>query len=76
MGVALRLAALYSPSMEARGIYRERQGWGTQHSVHVQYDEGEELDMPEDRYRDRGYRPPFDELPWKDKSADDNAQRS
>jgi hypothetical protein len=42
-------------------------------SVHVKYDVGEELDMPEDRYRARGYQPPFDQLPWKDEIANDNA---
>lgn len=57
--------------MEPRGIYRERNGWGNQHSVHVKYDEGQELDMAEDRYRARGYKPPFDELPWKDEAAND-----
>ena len=29
--------------------------------------------MPEDRYRTRGYQPPFDQLPWKDEDANDNA---
>ncbi len=59
--------------MDGRGIYRERNGWGTQHSVRVKYDEGEELDMPEDRYRASGHQPPFDQLPWKDEGANDNA---
>ena len=44
--------------MEARGIYRERKGWGDQDSAHVKYDEHQELDVPEDRYRARGYQPP------------------
>ena len=38
---------------------------GTQHSVRVKYDEHQELDVPEDRYRARGYQSPFDQLPWK-----------
>jgi hypothetical protein len=59
--------------MEARGIYRERDGWGAQHSVRVKYDVGQELDMSEDRYRARGYQPPFDQLPWKDESKGRNA---
>jgi hypothetical protein len=54
--------------MEPRGIYRERNGWGNQHSAHVKYDEHQELDLPEDRYRARGYQPPFDQLPWKDEA--------
>lgn len=55
--------------MEGRGVYRR----GTQHSVRVKYDEHQELDISEDRYRARGYQPPFDQLPWKDESANDNA---
>ncbi len=55
--------------MEARGIYRERNGWGNQHSVRVKYDEHQELDVPEDRYRARGYQPPFDQLSWKDEGG-------
>jgi hypothetical protein len=58
---------------EPRGIYRERKGWGDQDSVRVKYDEHQELDLPEDRYRNRGYQPPFDQLPWKDEDANDNA---
>jgi hypothetical protein len=45
--------------MEPRGLYRERNGWGNQHSARVKYDEHQELDLPEDRYRERGYQPPF-----------------
>ena len=67
-----RQAGVYSVFMEGRGIYRERNGWGTQHSVRVKYDEHQELDISEDRYRARGYQPPFDQLPWKDESANDN----
>ena len=37
-----------------RGIYRERKGWGDQDRARVKYDEHQELDVPEDRYRDRG----------------------
>ena len=59
------------PSMEPRGLYRERNGWGNQHSARVKYDEHQELDLPEDRYRERGYQPPFNELPWRDEAAND-----
>jgi len=38
--------------------------------AHVKYDEHQELDLPEDRYRNRGYQPPFDQLPWKDEASD------
>ncbi len=59
-------AELYRAAMEPRGLYRERNGWGTQHSAHVKYDEAQELDLSEERYRARGYQPPFEQLPWKD----------
>jgi hypothetical protein len=52
--------------MDPRGIYRKRNGWGDQHSAHVKYDERQELDISESRYRERGYKPPFDKLPWKE----------
>ena len=65
---AFRYAAA---TMKPKGLFRERNGWGEQHSVRVKYDERQELDLPEDRYRDRGYQPPFDELPWKDDHAND-----
>ncbi len=72
--VAERRQSLYPVPMEPpRGIYRERKGWGDQDSAHVKYDEHQELDVPEDRYRARGYQPPFEQLPWKDESANDNA---
>jgi len=54
----------------ARGLYRTRNGWGTQHSARVKYDEHQELDLSEDRYRARAYQPPFDQLPW---NEDDSA---
>jgi hypothetical protein len=55
--------------MEPRGIYRERKGWGDQDSAHVEYDEHQELDLSEDRYRARGYQPRFDQLPWKEEGG-------
>jgi hypothetical protein len=69
--VASRYAVRYSTLMEPRGIYRERNGWDDQHSARVRYDEHQELDMSESRYRERGYNPPFDELPWKDETEND-----
>jgi hypothetical protein len=55
--------------MAPRGIYRERYGWNNQDCVRVKYDERQELDVPADRYRERGYQPPIDELPWKENEA-------
>jgi hypothetical protein len=71
--LADRPGGLYLTVMEPRGIYRERKGWDNQDSARVKYDERQELDLSEDRYRERGYRPPFDQLPWKDEGADDDA---
>ena len=68
--VAPSRAALYCTIMEPRGIYKERNGWVTQHSAHVKYDEHQELDVSENRYRERGYQPPFDQLPWKGEAED------
>jgi hypothetical protein len=48
----------------AIGLSRKRNGWGTQASVLVRYDDGSELDIPEDQYFSSGYEPPFDDLPW------------
>ena len=50
--------------MAPRGIYRERNGWGNQHSVFVGYGD-HRMDIPEDRYREEGYQPAFESLPWK-----------
>ena len=60
----VRIAKLRSGAM-TRGVYREQNGWGQQHSARIRYDDGEEIDLPEERYRAQGYDPPFDKLPWK-----------
>jgi hypothetical protein len=61
--------------MEPRGIHRERNGWSNhEHSARVRYDEHQELDVSERLYRERGYHPPFEELPWLDETAN-NASR-
>ncbi len=63
--------------MAAHGIYRIRDGWVNEHSAVVKFDDGNEVEIPESRYRGRwpdgpmlyrtqGYMPAFDELPWKD----------
>jgi hypothetical protein len=48
-----------------REPYRELNGWGNQYSARIRYDDGDEVDLPEERYRAQGYDPPFDKLPWK-----------
>jgi len=53
------------------GLYRIPMGWGDQHSVLVDYG-SERLEISESRYRENGYRPRFDELPWQDE--DERAQ--
>jgi hypothetical protein len=54
--------------MSAQGLYRKRNGWGDQHSVRVKYDGAVELEVPEAFYREEGWQPPADELPWHDES--------
>ncbi len=54
------------------GLHRIRKGWGTEHSVMVRYEDGYKMEMPQSRYEDRGYQPPFDQLPWLEE--DQNAQ--
>lgn len=55
--------------MPAIGVWRERNGWANQHSVHFKYADGKELDRPEAQYRNAKYIPHFDDLPWKEKIA-------
>jgi hypothetical protein len=62
--------------MAARGIYRIRDGWATQHSVMVKYYDGQESEVPEDQYRAKGYQPSFDELRWKDEGSGKDAKWS
>ena len=50
---------------DARNLPRAKRR-GAQHSARIRYDDGDEVDLPEDRYRAQGYDPPFDKLPWKD----------
>ena len=51
--------------MAPRGVYRERNEWGNgQNSVVVDYGTSH-FDVTEDKYREDGYQPPFEELPWK-----------
>jgi hypothetical protein len=56
--------------MAPRGIYREEKGWVTQHSVLVDYGTTR-FEISEEKYRQAGYEPAFEQLPWKDKAAND-----
>jgi hypothetical protein len=55
--------------MATEGLYRKRNGWGDQHSIRVKYDGALELEVPESFYREEGWQPPADELPWHGESA-------
>jgi hypothetical protein len=55
--------------MAAHGLYRIRNGWANQHSVVVKYDDGNEIEVPEDRYREQGCQPAFEQLKWKDEDG-------
>jgi hypothetical protein len=56
-------------SSGARGVYRIRMGWGTQHSVMVDYG-NTQMEISEEKYRENGYEPPFETLHWKDEGGD------
>ncbi len=65
---------MWAKTMKIRGLYRIRDAWiglTTQHSVKVRNSDGKEFEIPEDQYRVQEYQPPFDALPWKEKSAAD-----
>lgn len=49
----------------AKGIYRVKDGWATEDSVLVRYDDGKELEISAHQYQLDGYAPHFDQLPWK-----------
>jgi hypothetical protein len=55
------------------GLCRVRDGWVTQHSVLVDVGELIPKEMPESRYREKGYQPPFEQLPWKMEDEGDAA---
>jgi hypothetical protein len=48
----------------AKGLCRVKDGWATQDSVWVEYDDGSRMEVPEEQYRSQGYQPPFDNLPF------------
>jgi hypothetical protein len=49
------------------GLYRTRGLKGMPNTVRVQDVGGieMEMDIPEQRYRDNGYEPPYEQLPWR-----------
>ena len=57
--------------MSAQGMYRKRDGWSDQHSVRVKYDGTVELEVPEKFYKEKGWQPLFDELPWAGESTEE-----
>jgi hypothetical protein len=48
-----------------RGIYRTRIEESGACYVLVEYETPATMEVPEQRYRERGYKPEFDKLPWK-----------
>ena len=53
------------PRTLRRGIYRIKRPRGIEDDAHVE-DAGTDMPLPESIYRQRGYEPPFDDLPWSD----------
>jgi hypothetical protein len=73
--VALEGAIPYFTRMSAEGLYRKRNAWGEQeHGVRVKYDGAVELEVPESFYREQGWQPPCDELPWHDEKASEDKE--
>ncbi len=52
-----------------RGVYRTFNLESGARSAHVEYDSLAKMDIPEERYRSRGYQPDFNTLPWKDNAT-------
>ena len=50
--------------MQARGLYRIRDGWRTPNSVKVRYYDGYEAAISEIKYSCDGFVPDFETLPW------------
>jgi hypothetical protein len=50
----------------ANGIYKIKNGWGTEDLIRVRDEDGREMDMPRRLYEEEGYRPSVRELPEKD----------
>lgn len=55
------------PRTLRRGIYRIKNPAGMEDDAQVRdANGGSEMPLGESLYRERGYSPPFDELPWRD----------
>lgn len=48
-----------------RGLFRIQMGFITQHSVHLMFEPYGPFEVAEDHYREEGYEPHFEMLPWK-----------
>ena len=46
------------------GMYRIKDGWGNQDSVRVRYNDGNELELPEDKYIENDYKPHIYDLKY------------
>ena len=47
-----------------RGIVRVKMGFIAEHSVRMMFEPYGPLEISETHYKDQGYEPPFEELPW------------
>ena len=48
-----------------RGVYKVKMGFVTQHSVRMMFEPYGPFEIAEDHYRQEGYEPGFDTLPWR-----------
>lgn len=59
-----------------KGLYRINRPIGMENDVQVGDVNGDnDMPLPESIYRERGYQPPFDELPWQEKYFSEKANR-
>lgn len=50
-----------------KGVFRVKNGWGTEDSVWVQYDDPTRLyELPASEYTSQGGQPPLESLPLRD----------
>ena len=53
------------PDPAKRGLYKVKMGFVTQHSVRMMFEPYGPFEVAEDHYRQEGYEPEFDTLPWR-----------
>ncbi len=61
------------PDPAKRGIFKVKMGFITQHSVRMMFEPYGPFEVAEDHYRQEGYEPDFDTLPWQEEQESEPA---